>query len=100
MTRQQLESRLMIFFFLSLVKKATEKLLRYYYELQQIVIMVVFTFIIEHPGLRNAELTQRSNHTTIEVLVTQIRFQRKFLFSYFLFFIFEVAVTTQLLTCF
>ena len=77
----------MIFFFLSLVKKATEKLLRYYYELRQIVIMVVFTFIIEHPGLRNAELTQRSNHTTIEVLVTQIRFQRKFLFpiSYFLF---------------
>ena len=93
----------MIFFFLSLVKKATEKLLRYYYELRQIVIMVVFTLIIEHPGLRNAELTQRSNHTTIEVLVTQIRFQRKFLFSYFLFFIFEVgfkAVTTQLLTCF
>lgn len=75
----------MIFFFLSLVKKATEKLLRYYYELRQIVIMVVFTFIIEHPGLRNAELTQRSNHTTIEVLVTQIRFHRKFLFDHFLF---------------
>ena len=85
MTRRQLESRLTIFFFLSLVKKATEKLLRYYYELRQIVIMVVFTFIIEHLGLRNAELTQRSNHTIIEVLVTQIRFQRKFLFDHFLF---------------
>ena len=63
--------------------------------------MVVFTFIIEHLGLRNAELTQRSNHTKIEVLVTQIRFQRKFLFDQF--FIFEEgfkAVTTQFLTCF